>query len=278
MAEYARSFDLQRIFGWAPHSYFLNRYPTSHPASLINLYATKVFNSVLSPPPERRQTSVMPVFLFNTGAARFDIFKGALTKDDQLAVVPFENAMWYLRDLKRELVDEVLEFLNRRGEPEYTSSRSSMAEQDAYNAMLLADSLQLSATRRAQARAFALATPQNDQSHLDAARARAKLTYGYVTSDTCGPTPGDDTPHRPLPVFDIPDFVLSTRPEGSLSEAEDAVDLVFYEFIAPLVIDAINSLQSHRKYGKEDVGLYSHLRANELLGEYAKKAWQARPT
>lgn len=238
MAAYASSFNLSYTFGYAPQTYYLNRYPTTHPKSLINLYATRVFYTVLKPPIERENAAVEPVFLFNTGAARFDIFQGRFTVDDQFAVVPFENAMWYVKGLDRDLVDRVLVWLNRReGEPELLGG-----EDDGRNARIMRDSMDTFKRRRREVEAFAASNQQSvldgpslvsqDERHktfLQQAQERDKVTYGYVTADLCGPTPGDDTPHRPLPAFYVPDFVLSTRPEGSVRVNDgDKVDLVFY--------------------------------------------------
>lgn len=45
------------------------------------------------------------------------------------------------------------------------------------------------------------------------------------------------------------------------------------EFIAPLVLKGLNALQTQRAYDHRDVAVYSELKANELLGEYARMAW-----
>ena len=321
---YERSFNLSYTYGVAPHSFYLNRYPPDHKMSLINLYATQVFQTVLAPPPTSsslgaRETEREPVFLFNTGAARFDIFKGNFTRDDQLAVIPFENGLWSIENLDSALVKRVEKWLNSLpGEPEFAESSSSggstemrlqaMAEKayasegqyelagtafdTAKNLAILRDSLAFSANRRRAAQQYDFHLSSTSQVlEQDKAEKEQKLSYGYVTYDSCPGTP-DDTPHRPLPAFDIPDFVLSRHaaippsppPSSSSSSASVEskreeeekklkVDLVFYEFIAPLVLKALNALQKEKKFGMKDVEVYSELKANELLGEYAKIAW-----
>jgi hypothetical protein len=321
--------------------------------SLINLYATRVFETVLAPPqlqqdPEQQKKKERePVFLFNTGAARFDIFPGNFTRDDQFAVIPFENGLWSIGPLGVGLVKRVGKWLNQLpGEPELTSSSSSShdlesgegdvrwmervadeawpkpiledgeintasSDQEAEDARvrknhgILLDSLAVSSHRLQQARAYSTylaSTPSAEYSKeeeqadnkitkIKDKEMENKLTYGYVTYDSCPGTP-DDTPHRPLPAFEIPDFVLSHHPslppsssiplnhhQGFASSAlqeeekEAKVDLVFYEFIAPLVLRALNALQREKNYGMKDIEVYSELKANELLGEYAKIAW-----
>lgn len=60
------------------------------------------------------------------------------------------------------------------------------------------------------------------------------LTYGYVTHDACGTQDGDgdDTPHRPVPIFPQPQFVATEllKPDGlsdTEAEAAEVVDVVF---------------------------------------------------
>ena len=45
------------------------------------------------------------------------------------------------------------------------------------------------------------------------------------------------------------------------------------EFIAPLILSALNDLQNQHTFGYSNLTVYSDLKANELLGEYAKIAW-----
>ena len=232
MRNYSSSFNLSYTYGTAPQSYYLDRYPTNHHSSLINLYATKVFSTVLSKPPKGRK-GIPPVFLFNTGAARFDVFKGAFTRDDQLTVIPFENGMWYVEDLSMKLVRKVLERLNNLpGEPELAMMISKMKTE---NVQILQDSLAISAYRRKQSELFEASRIgktsiryKNNKGEDEADLQR--LTYGYVTQDLCGTLSGDDTPHQALPAFPIPEFVLSSQPEGSMSQVQETekMDLVFY--------------------------------------------------
>lgn len=266
---WSKQFNLTYAFGTAPQSYYLNRYPVTHHKSLINLYAEKVFNSVLAAS-QRHVTAggkggeMEPVFLFNTGAARFDVFKGPFTVDDQLTVVPFENGLWYIHALDRSLVEKLLVWLNNLlGEPEFAASSwaaeafESMGvppDQRARNLQILKDSLETCRQRRRQTSDYAalMASPEHarlftapvidedsDDEELEVSHAlKRKLTYGYVTQDLCSPVPGDDTPHRPLPAFDIPDFVLSIKPETAASvrsatsdidaAGDDVVNLIFY--------------------------------------------------
>ena len=45
--DYAKSFNLSYTFGYAPQSYYLDRYPITHQKSLVKLYVDEVFNTVV---------------------------------------------------------------------------------------------------------------------------------------------------------------------------------------------------------------------------------------
>lgn len=292
MDGYAKSFNLSFTFGYAPQSYYLNRYPMTHEKSLIKLYADKVFNTVVV---ERRKHShrpsfpssdssgetkedvvekskkkeVQPAFLFNTGGARFDMFKGPFTRDDQFTVIPFDNQIWAVeKGLDYDLILAVVEWLNSRwGEPEFIQSildhdknkESSDAEFEAMNGIgehhneewraksgtFLMDSLNTFRHRQGAADDYAIYSSsiqgeviqeadedeeEEDEPpppEQDKRKKKPKLTFGYVTKDKCGPH-GDDIPHRPLPAYPIPEFVLSTRPSGPSGSITPHVHLVFY--------------------------------------------------
>jgi hypothetical protein len=102
------------------------------------------------------------------------------------------------------------------------------------------------------------------------------LSEGYVTLDSCGPDDlGDDTLHTPFKVSRQPIFVSTSLPS---SKEEKFVDVVFFDFIQPDIISALNWLDQDNKDGKkwgvEDVELYlEDLTANTLLETWAKRAW-----
>lgn len=183
---------------------------------------------------------------------------------------------------------------------------------DSESLRIWRDSKEITRLRREGARRFLSLSSSSSSSSASTISTPSKphhsLTYGYVTDDSCGPYPGegDDTIHRPIPQFEIPDFVLShSREFGSYAEElewdlsnlhshssdqsifasdeeiirrkkrkSEKTALVFYEFISPLIIKALNALQDEKVYNqKADVGVWSPLKANELLGEYARMEW-----
>jgi hypothetical protein len=113
------------------------------------------------------------------------------------------------------------------------------------------------------------------------------FSEGYLTLDACGGSDpaeqlGDDTAHRPFRSARQPVFVATSLPVAlSVAEEsegeEETVDVVFFDFITPDIISALNVLdrQSGRRYGLGDVEKYVEgISANTLMETYAKRAWQ----
>jgi hypothetical protein len=81
---------------------------------------------------------------------------------------------------------------------------------------------------------------------------------------------GDDILHAPLPFNSLPDFISSAPP----SVPDNApIDLVFLDFFQTQLLAVLNSVQSTKNFTSSDVGLYSPVLSNQVLGLYAQKAW-----
>ena len=77
--------------------------------------------------------------------------------------------------------------------------------------------------------------------------------------------------HRPLPFFEIPDFISSTPPSGS---NDMAIDLVFVDFIGSKVLDALNGLQTKQRYSRGDIQPYTGILLKEVFGGFAQAKWE----
>lgn len=252
----------------------------THEKSLIKLYTEKVFDTVLlnrkhsllpgatsskadDMEAEIAKGKIKPAFMFNTGGARFDIFKGPFTRDDQFTVIPFDNEIWAVESgLDYDLVLAVVEWLNSLwGEPELVQSilkenffkmGAEIADGDKQekertiqwmqrNEVVLIDALALHAQRQEAAadytaylleeEAFGTSGENSDDDglleKLKQEKKKPNPTFGYVTKDKCGPH-GDDIRHRPLPAYPLPEFLLSTRASAPSDSTSLTVQLVFY--------------------------------------------------
>lgn len=113
---------------------------------------------------------------------------------------------------------------------------------------------------------------------------KERLTPGYVTADKCDGK-GDDTAHRPIPAVWQPTFVATAFPPPSLrsnpeeeaeeeEEEEEKIDIVFFDFIQPDILSALNTLQKRRTFTERDVGVFvEQLTANTLMQTYAQREW-----
>ncbi|KAI5475343.1 5'-Nucleotidase/apyrase family protein [Pseudohyphozyma bogoriensis] len=250
----ASTFNLTYQFGTSPQAYYLGRYPHTSQKSLLNLMTSKVLPLLI----DRPDRPYPRVTILNSGSIRFDIFKGPFTRNDQWIILPFTNNFEYIRGVPSRVAKKLLPYLNLVGEHGVLPST------------LLQSPSALSASiehiyrkhERESYEAFVSSVSQEEGE---------KRTVGYVTVDKC-PGLGDDVLHKPVPHAWQPTFV-STELEVGVGE-EEKVDVVFFDFIQPDIIAALNHLQKEKEFSAKDVGLYiSTLSANTLMQEYAMKAW-----
>jgi hypothetical protein len=221
LTETATAFNLSRIFGYAPQSYYLNRFPYTHPRSLARFLTHDVFPALI----RNESRPHPPLTVVNTGSTRFDISEGPFTVDSQCVdkdapssvlsanrylVLPFLNRNVFvgtslahaqrgsqpvqIRDVPRTLASVLVP--NLHGEPGDEDLRSSTYT----HAAALAEAYEQS-----------IATTE-------------RLSYGYVTLDRCEDAggAGDDVRHRPVPSYRLPEYVGTDLPAGEL------VDVAFF--------------------------------------------------
>ncbi|SCV70422.1 BQ2448_1816 [Microbotryum intermedium] len=290
LTEVAERFNLTHRYGIAPQSYYLSRHPHNSQQSILNLLTTRVLPLLVTRPDRANPSWVV----LNSGSVRFDIFKGPFTRNDQWIILPFSesgdkfrpwvlttddgippclaNSFLFVPGVKRSVAKKMLAYLNVAGEHKLTSSSASVSSQsagDVYEEHRWAkerESLHLEHLhRRAVLQASSASTTSNDD--IDA----SSLSIGYVTQDACGGL-GDDTLHRPVPSVWQPVFVATEFPPSTADG--DLIDVVFFDFIQPDILGALNALQNEKEYASRDVRLFVEgLTANTLMQEYAKREW-----
>ncbi|KAG8922642.1 hypothetical protein FRC00_007180, partial [Tulasnella sp. 408] len=120
------------------------------------------------------------------------------------------------------------------------------------------------------------------------------LTLGYVTTDKidlyfkqCPGGPGDDTPHRPIPIFDAPGYVGHSNVIPSAAK-QTMVDVIFLNFFLADIVKAANELRAEahwdvsswmpRNITVEDAAVYGDLESNQVFGKYASAVWNEAST
>ncbi|KIO23880.1 hypothetical protein M407DRAFT_15501 [Tulasnella calospora MUT 4182] len=188
----AAKFRLGSTFGLVPKDYYLDRVPYPSEDSVVSLFIDKVLPIVL-PASNPERAGVPSIILANAGSQRFDVFKGPFTRNDEFIVSPFKNSFQYLT-LPYGIGKHLLRRLN-----EFGAYSQAVTDDDAFVAS------RYNAWRKKQYESFS-------GSLVDATG--EPLTLGYVTTDQCPGGPGDDTPHRPIPVFDAPGYAGIQRSHG----------------------------------------------------------------
>jgi 2',3'-cyclic-nucleotide 2'-phosphodiesterase (5'-nucleotidase family) len=222
IASARKDLQLDHAFGCAPHDYWLNRAPYPSKSSLLTWLEEEVI-------PDTFNGSGQSIVLTNTGAMRFDIFKGPFTIDTTFLVSPFTSGFHVLKDVPYDIASQVLRLLNSGG---------PLAE-------LFVDLPDLSPHLPVSQVRY----DSHEQIHLS----DRDLTPGYTTKDDAG-TDGDDTIHQEIQFYNVPNCVAANigfKPDDfRLTAVPDKVDLVYNEFIEGWVLAALKYLGI--KYEEDD--------------------------
>ncbi|KAF7999701.1 hypothetical protein HF325_005550 [Metschnikowia pulcherrima] len=199
----------------------------------------------------RNLTNEERIIIINTGSVRYDLYKGPYTVDSHFIVSPFEND-WVKVSLPKDIALKIAPKLNER---EYILSAG---DGDGY--------LKPPHQRHLQSEPVAQKPGQSSFTYPDLdsdVDAKGHLSKGYVTFDDFGHS-GDDTPHRAVVNYAIPNVVQSLELNPGLN---GTVDVVFYSFLIPNVRSAVESLEGEFV----DLQFYS----STYLGVFSTSLWQA---
>jgi len=273
IAQARAELKLDQTFGCAPQDYWMSRAPYPHPDSVFTLLTDEVFPDIINP---RRQNKTR-IIIANTGAIRFDIFKGAFTRDSTYIVSPFTSDLQFIKDVPYGLAKQILPILNR-GEPQvleltqlanptkkwkFDLSVLPPPEQQSINAVKETsagrdskihhiESTNIISNNKPIQRPLQhslQAGQPDDNPH------QFPLTPGYTTTDALGHE-GDDTIHSPITFYEVPNCIqaifpnstsktipdnLSTTSTNANADAEP-VDLLFNAFLQPYILALLNVL------------------------------------
>jgi hypothetical protein len=183
----------------------------------------------------------------NTGAIRFDIFKGAFTKDSTFIICPFTSGFHYIKDVPYNRAKKLIRLLNGAGEifeqadPMLALSRLAPVQQRGVLQNILVPEIPEPARLVAQS---------GDQMRTSTDVA---LIPGYTTVDDAGDD-GDDTVHSPISFYRVPNCIQSLINPKAIDLELENVDVVFNEFIQPWVLLGLKFLGLD--YTDDDVDKY----------------------
>ncbi|KAF2828374.1 ser/Thr protein phosphatase family, partial [Ophiobolus disseminans] len=236
-----KSLDLSHKYGCAPHDYWVNRRPYPHNESIFTLLEEQLLPQSIASSPHL-QSGSKALVITNTGGIRFDIFKGAFTKDTKFLVSPFTSALRYIPAVPYKAASQVIKLLNNEG--------PIVLEMMAQNAFMQPPEVHAARFRPhiLQSHTHIPTKYHYDQSPLTAHD--AELFPGYTTHDDVG-TDGDDTIHTEIKFYNVPNCIQSTVGFKLDDEHEpETVDLVYNEFIQKWVLLALE--YAGRRYADGD--------------------------
>lgn len=235
LARARTALGLDKVVGWVNHTYYTDYAPYPSSRSLFSLLADEVLPQL----PGRTGRIV----IINTGSIRYDLYKGPYTVDTNYIVLPFQNDWSVIAGVDVAVANRVEEVLN---------NRSVIALRDV-DLRLLAPPHQRDSTR-----VEIIPDGRGTQERFDT---NSHLQHGYVTHDDFGAT-GDDTPHRGWTQYPVPNVVAAYDGSGP------TVDLVFYDFITPYVVWALDTLTGNG--GAFGVEHYGNVTVQQLLQQWAQ--------
>ncbi|KAL2876134.1 hypothetical protein SGCOL_008673 [Colletotrichum sp. CLE4] len=275
-----KALDLDYQYGCAPQDLWVNRAAYPSDDSLFTWLETQVLPDVIH---KDDRKDVPRLAIVNTGGLRFDIFKGAFTKDSTYIVSPFTSTFKYIPDVLYPVAKRVIDLLNKAGKifaemagtsdvrfmniPEMMYPKGDMVmlkkEEDAQPA---------GEPRRLELRHMPADNqqPLSDNDDDDDKSKKPDLIGGYTTKDDIG-TDGDDTEHSPITFYEVPNCIQTEI--GFPKEGEpEKVDLVFIDFILQWIIVALKF--SGGEYSENDVLSWSDETLTYKMGEWIKENWK----
>ncbi|OJJ98888.1 hypothetical protein ASPACDRAFT_121650 [Aspergillus aculeatus ATCC 16872] len=224
---------LDKIHGCAPRDLWMSRVKYPHENSIYTWLEEEVLSVSLK---DESRSGKPALAIVNTGAIRFDIFRGPFTQDTTYIVSPFSSGFRYVKDVPYHKAKFVVEVLNKQpqimteqrqhvGLPTWSLAPPEQSAHAGDTAANRGESLRP---------AWYASGSLTDQALLSMKDyAGPNLIPGYTTTDDAG-TDGDDTVHSPLTFYRVPNCIQSLV-SPTASDPPETVDLVYIDFIEPYV-------------------------------------------
>jgi len=251
--------NLDTTYGCAEKDLWMSRAKYPSQDSIFTWLEERVLPDFVSDPDRANQSRIA---IINTGAIRFDIFKGPFTRDSTYIVAPFNGRFRYIKDVPNDKAGQLLSILNNGGQifadanPALQSWMLAPPEQSGYSSNL--------AARAPQKRGVKQQPITNSPG----------LIPGYTTKDDAGPD-GDDTVHSAVEFYRVPNCIQSVIRFPSVAEDFEKVDVVFLEFLQPWILLAFKFLGL--EYKDVDTATYMHdENLKSLLVKWVSENWKDR--
>jgi hypothetical protein len=269
---------LDFIHGCAPKDLWMSRTPYPSDDSIYSWLENQVFPESLR---DESRNNTPALAVVNTGAIRFDIFKGPFTQDTTFIVSPFTSGFKYIKNVPLATARRLVEVLNKQPQV--------MAESQFYRHLSLAPPEQMARSPVAVVDNDVSSHPEmrhpQDQIILssdDDDHTRPKIIPGYTTVDQGGKD-GDDTVHSPISFYRVPNCIQALiqpnkekshrNDDGALSEP-DTVDLAYIDFIESYVALAAKFSGLDVDFAKESESYMNGTTMTDLILGWVKRNWK----
>ncbi|KAL4936983.1 hypothetical protein BDV06DRAFT_82556 [Aspergillus oleicola] len=222
--------ELDEIYGCIPKTLWMSRSPSTAEDSIYAWLQKEVLPDMLGD--ESRPGK--PAFaIVNTGAIRFDLFKGQFTRDSAYIVSPFTSGFRYLKDVPYDKARLVLEVLNKQ--PKILTATQEAIDSTLWSLTPPEQAAHIHEVRTSRMRRGGpmIDMPIGQSPIFSDANPQLSVIPGYTTADDMG-TDGDDTIHSTIDFYQIPNCIDALTLDSG-SAVPETVDLVYVDFIQPYV-------------------------------------------
>ncbi|KAI1346675.1 ser/Thr protein phosphatase family [Xylaria sp. FL0043] len=270
-----KALNLDHKIGCSPKDLWMTRAKYPSDASIFSWLENDVVpDNVVS----KERADKPRLTIVNTGAIRFDIFKGAFTKDSTYLISPFTSKFNYIPDVPYDVAKKVIQLLNSGGqvfEGELHTKYLSIPEQMAPSPFLGKEpaspvSSQPKYYNIGDGQQQPLVVDDGDNDGGDGDDGEPQLISGYTTKDDLGDD-GDDAVHSPIKFYSVPNCIQSQAgfPEGG---DPATVDLVFIDYVQPWIIPALQF--SGGDYNTDDIKVYLNATLTDVIAGWVGTHWK----
>lgn len=275
------SLDLDYIHGCAPKDLWVDRTPYPGDDSIFTWLENEVLPESIRNP-AREGTPALAIV--NTGAIRFDIFKGPFTQDSTFIVSPFTSGFNYIKDVPLRTAKKIVDLLNGQ-----TKILTASAEQPFSSYCPLASPEQRAYQtgnlgRKDRPTTYLQQTSLQHGQSVISPEAESDLQElpGYTTIDDAGDD-GDDTIHSPISFYQVPNViqtliqprtVRSTDNKLDTSTEPSTVDLVYVDFIEPYIALAAKFSGLHVNLPQDSAVYMNGVTLTQVIQDWIKENWK----
>ncbi|KAI1261675.1 ser/Thr protein phosphatase family [Xylariaceae sp. FL1019] len=271
ISEGRKAMGLDEKIGCSPQDFWMSRAEYPSEDSIFTWLEEKVIPDSIN---NDDRADKPRLTIVNTGAVRFDVFKGAFTHDSTYLISPFTSKFNYIPDVPYKVAKQVLQLLNSGGQVLKSSLDTKAPEVNSGVEDLVAEQPRETLTLShpdfysdSQHPLFS-----DDDSLLS--KDEPKIINGYTTKDDLG-TDGDDAVHSPIKFYEVPNCIQSKiafpKTEDGEEEEPETVDLTFIDYVQPYVLLALKYVGGD--YKSEDVGVYLDKTLTDVIAEWVGNNW-----